>query len=269
MPEADFYKADTAISWMVRKFEAIRSEYSALSHTDNFIPRPDVALVFNFKGIPEVLSPESIRLKPLFIATIPVKPLQLSLNKEVDSFIVICHATVLSRVLGISLRNDIVPLVEITDKGLLQLWEQLSFLSSDNDRIQCFSKYIADLLPAGYRPDDVDEIYMDILRNSLRKSLDQITEKACSSLSSLQRRFLVRSGLSMKKMIRIARVHAIFNKMLGEAQFNCANILFDSNYYDQAHFIRDFKDITGMTPRQFFTQNSALLRMMSGMESLV
>ena len=268
LPKVKFYHPDNNINWIVRKFEIIESNYDNFQLNDNYIPRPDVALVFNFKSIPTVLHPADIELKPLFISTIPIQPLHLSLRGEVNSFIAICNASVLSKLLKIKLANPI-PLIEISDNKLLDLWNQLSLETNDYKRINIFSDYINDLIPEGYQPDCIDRIYNDILANSLRKSLEKIVENSCCSLSSLQRNFLKRTGISMKKMIRIARVHTIFEGMLKEKQFNYKEIFFESNYYDQPHFIKDFKEITGKSPMQFFKQNSELLKIISGMESQV
>lgn len=32
---------------------------------------------------------------------------------------------------------------------------------------------------------------------------------------------------------------------------NWASIAFDTGYYDQAHFINDFRDFSGFTPKQY------------------
>ena len=37
------------------------------------------------------------------------------------------------------------------------------------------------------------------------------------------------------------------------------DIAFESGYYDQAHFINDFKAFSGFTPNQFLSKNSEYL----------
>ncbi len=267
LPEVKYYPSNNDINWLVRKFETIKSNQKNIKLVDNFIPRPDVALVFNFKGIPEVLSPDNIQLKRLFIATIPVRPLQLLLKNEINSFIVVCNPTILSKILKINLKNEI-PVVEIFDDRFMDLWENLSLKNNDFERIKYFSEFVTHIVSGKYEPDMIDRIYVDIIDNCTNKSIKQLTEKSYLSMSSLQRCFLKRTGISMKKMIRIARVHTIFKLMLKEQQFDCKSILYESCYYDQSHFIRDFKEITGLSPKKFFKNNSEVLRMFSGMESI-
>ena len=33
------------------------------------------------------------------------------------------------------------------------------------------------------------------------------------------------------------------------------SVAYEGNYYDQAHFIKDFKEFTGMSPKMFYANN--------------
>lgn len=37
------------------------------------------------------------------------------------------------------------------------------------------------------------------------------------------------------------------------------DIAYESNYFDQAHFIKDFKEFTGLSPKQFIGDDGMLL----------
>ena len=208
LPKAVYYQPDNGIKWIVRKYETIKYNGPSQVFSDKFIPRPDIALVFNFKNIPQVLSHENIRLKSIFIATIPVKPLLLAIEGQIDSFIIVCKATVFSRIFKIHMANTI-PIVEINDKNLLRVYTLLMQRTNDSERIECFSQFINGLNSADYKPDSIDCIYDEILENCTFKTLQQMLDNRFISKSSLQRIFLKRTGVSMKKMIRIARVHKI------------------------------------------------------------
>ena len=117
LPKATFYQPDNDIKWIVRKFETIKHDGPSQIFSDKFIPRPDIALVFNFKNIPQVLMQDDLKLKPFFIATIPVKHFVLSISGQIDSFIVVCKATVFSKIFKINMANTI-PIIDIRDKNL-------------------------------------------------------------------------------------------------------------------------------------------------------
>jgi AraC-like DNA-binding protein len=41
-------------------------------------------------------------------------------------------------------------------------------------------------------------------------------------------------------------------------------MVFDGEYFDQSHFIKDFKMITGESPNHFFKRNLELVKVLSG-----
>ncbi|NCU31652.1 MAG: AraC family transcriptional regulator [Candidatus Moranbacteria bacterium] len=267
MLNVKFYKPKENLSWLVRKFETIKTSDSLGSYEDFFIPRPDVALVFHFADLPLLLSENKSQLKPIFIAPIRTKPLQMQILGALDCFIVICNVTSLSKVLGLNFFKISYGYLEVKETWLNSIFNDLVGLKSCQERIECFSNHIQHLFPNGYTPDNIDGIYLDILKNSLQKPLSNIIKNAPCSVSSLQRNFIKRTGVSMKKLIRIARVNAIFEKMLEKNQFDYKEVLFESQYYDQSHFIKDFKDITGSNPSTFFRQNSDLCKILSGIHN--
>jgi len=73
----------------------------------------------------------------------------------------------------------------------------------------------------------------------------------------LRRRFLDEVGLTPKSLERILR----FQRAIGALhEASWAAVAVSSGYYDQAHFIRDFREFTGQTPSRFVTQDSPLAR---------
>jgi len=72
-----------------------------------------------------------------------------------------------------------------------------------------------------------------------------------SSVRQLERRFRATIGLSPKLACRIARVrHAMSFLPLRNGQ-NWSDVVYACGFYDQAHFIREFRAIAGVTPGKF------------------
>ncbi len=86
-------------------------------------------------------------------------------------------------------------------------------------------------------------------------SVDQLATQQGTSRRQLERRFATTVGLSPKQLAKIIRLqHTLKN--LEQKQFtNLASLAVEHGYFDQAHFIKDFKEFTGMTPKQFYADS--------------
>ncbi len=152
-----------------------------------------------------------------------------------------------------------------SDKTFIPLWGSLNNKSSDTERIRSISEFLQSAVRQQYNPDKIDIIYDNIAENILNFSLQDTYKCSTQSCSSLQRNFKMRVGVSMKKLMRISRVYHIFNNMLYAGCFNSQDLMVYGNYYDQSHFIKDFKGLTGQSPKHFFRHNTELCRIFSGM----
>lgn len=76
-----------------------------------------------------------------------------------------------------------------------------------------------------------------------------LTDICCScdlSLRYIEKKFMKQVGITPVKFKRIIRANLAFKfMMLGESNFE---IIYKLNFYDQSHFIKEFKWLTGFTP---------------------
>lgn len=87
------------------------------------------------------------------------------------------------------------------------------------------------------------------------KRIDQLTRHIGLSQSALERRFRRTIGLSPKKFASVLRLrHAV---QLMSAGNNLAAVANAAGYFDQSHFINDFKRATGRTPTAYLKAGPA------------
>ncbi len=72
------------------------------------------------------------------------------------------------------------------------------------------------------------------------------------SVRQFERKVKEHAGLSPKLLSRIARFQAAATLAVGEAPQSLTEIGYNCGYYDQSHFIRDFKEFSGYQPHEFF-----------------
>lgn len=83
-------------------------------------------------------------------------------------------------------------------------------------------------------------------------SLAEIGKKNGLSERSMQRYFLQYIGVSPKAFARIARFNAVTKLIESGTVFSWQEVLMETGYFDRAHFNHDFKNITGLTPSEYY-----------------
>jgi AraC-like DNA-binding protein len=92
-----------------------------------------------------------------------------------------------------------------------------------------------------------------------RVSVDGLSRDLGVSARHLERKFRERVGLGPKRFAKVLRFQSVFRTaFLDEPPW--AELALECGYYDQAHFIRDFKSFTGTSPVVLFQREGELTR---------
>jgi AraC-like DNA-binding protein len=70
-------------------------------------------------------------------------------------------------------------------------------------------------------------------------------------IKQFERTFSKYVGINPKKYASIVRFRNVI-QMKSKNKKSMSQLAFDNGYYDQSHFIHDFKTLTGLTPKAFF-----------------
>ncbi|MBC9933009.1 helix-turn-helix domain-containing protein [Chitinophaga qingshengii] len=148
------------------------------------------------------------------------------------------------------LLNTLLPAELLLGKAVKSLETRLSDCQDDDERVQLLDIILKTELKNA--PADLQMVNhsIDILRNTPDDvSIDTICRQTGWYYKKLERVFLKSVGYTPKHYHKILR----FNKAV--RYMRTTHILTDvchvCNYFDQAHFIRDFRLFTGTTPGQF------------------
>jgi len=79
--------------------------------------------------------------------------------------------------------------------------------------------------------------------------MKSLHEQLYISQSAFEKRFRKLVGASPKKFASIVRFNTVLQD-IGKAK-SLTEICYENDFFDQAHFIKDFKQFTGSTPENF------------------
>lgn len=159
------------------------------------------------------------------------------------------------------------PMMELEDKslhlgdlltheaGLIE--EQMAEAPSTNERI----RIVEDFLIKSLRPISLHDIRLVRQGVHLIKKqkgmirASELSEKLCVTPKTLERKFASFVGNTPKKFINIVRFHEVMTNLTSAKPGKLAQHALENGYFDQAHFIRDFKAYSGYTPKELLSSN--------------
>lgn len=127
--------------------------------------------------------------------------------------------------------------------------ENLAKASTDNQRI----KIVEQFLLKEFKDIQTDRLIVEAVKliyqskGSIR--VKELIQKLFISQSPFEKRFRKIVGTTPKKFISIIRFNSVLDN-LNESK-SLTEICYENNFFDQAHFIKDFKHFTGKTPENF------------------
>lgn len=95
-----------------------------------------------------------------------------------------------------------------------------------------------------------------ILQNPHQLSLSRLSEKVGYSQKHLIQLFKEHVGLTPKAFLKIIRFQKTIREIEKHKTADWTAVSFACGYYDQAHFINDFKNFSGFTPNQYLKMHS-------------
>ncbi len=148
------------------------------------------------------------------------------------------------------LADRVVAAEDLWGDGVRDLEERLSTARAVRDRVALVEEFLLDRLSPKPKP-SVEPLVRAVWRQEGRLSVRQLAREIGLSERTLQRRFSDALGMKPKGYARLARFLHACSLLHAGSRRQLADVSEDCGYYDQAHFIADFRALAGMTPGQF------------------
>lgn len=141
-------------------------------------------------------------------------------------------------------------LEDVFDKNAVaEVEEKLCEAQTDLQKI----KVVEDFLLAMMKDIRIDKLVLEgvqlIYQSKGTLPVKELNKLLCISQSPFEKRFRKVVGATPKKFSSIIRLQSVLEQIDGGKSLT--QICYENRFFDQAHFIKDFKQFTGETPEAF------------------
>jgi hypothetical protein len=146
------------------------------------------------------------------------------------------------------------------EKPAKELAQKIVLAKDTSARITIIESFLLDKLNDQATMDNIVKTTIDaIFSTKGGAAINTILQDDLSKRRQLERKFLTQIGISPKQLGKVIRLQTALKMLLNQEAESLTQIAYESQYYDQTHFIKDFKEFTGTTPKDFSGDDSLLL----------
>ncbi|MRI01659.1 helix-turn-helix domain-containing protein [Kriegella sp. EG-1] len=146
------------------------------------------------------------------------------------------------------------------EKTAKELEQKIIHATDSKQRIEIIEGFLLDMLNDKTTIDIIVKQTVEALLSSNgAESITTILKKDLSKRRQLERNFKKQIGVSPKQLGKVIRLQTALKMLLNKKADTLTNIAYESEYFDQAHFIKDFKEFTGINPTEFLGNENMTL----------
>lgn len=133
-----------------------------------------------------------------------------------------------------------------------QLEDRMMLATDNHQRVNIISGFLQQRLHQAQQvPPGISEAIHFMIQSQGALSVADLSRKYFLSERQFERNFKAASGFSPKRFSKIVRFQAALQHY-GRQAHTLTALAYDCGYYDQSHFIHDFKTFSGYHPRHYF-----------------
>ncbi len=220
---------------------------------ESLIPDGTIELMFNFgDNYARMENEQPVEIKGSHIIGIRKKALVISQTGKQHFFCIrfkLGGTYPFFRIPAHLFAGDFFNAVTLLGNEVTELEEQLYGAENNEARVVITNHYLLRKLMAGNR----DYLFVEKCVPVLLRSGNILSVAADfnTGYKTLERKFSQVLGLSPSELLKINRFNQAVLQMYACRHPSLTGIAHASGYFDQSHFIREFKQLTNLTPREF------------------
>lgn len=259
------FQPHPSLSAFVKFYWTLKVPFDVNNQKQNIIPDGCIEMTFNFKDkIKRYTSKDEYVVHPnAMVMGQRTKSYFIEPIGDVDSFAICFYpygfANFVSTPLE-TLRDTEKPIAQLFgDIVAKSLEENIFQAETTTKRIEIIEGFLLNKLSENGTIEGLVQTTVDaLLLTNGAGSIHKLLDTNASKRRQLERNFKKQIGISPKQLGRVLRLQTALKMMLN-ADEKLTQIAYESDYFDQAHFIKDFKSLIGTTPKEFLEDEQMAL----------
>ena len=252
------FEPTSDLTEFVKCYWTLESEIEGTPKRNTIVPDGTMKLIFHYgdtyKHHPR--NGESIVLPKCFLIGQLTKPYVVEPIGVTGTFVVRFQPNGFLPFTTTSIRqfeNTAVPLKKLFGNEGEDIGERILSANATSERIEMIETFLLKKLTEKQCIDNVVKSTVEtILMANGKFSVNEFSKKSGINRRQLARKFSYTIGLSPKQLSKTIRIQAALKSLLTKEVKSLTDLAYENEYFDQAHFIKDFKEFTGLTPKEFY-----------------
>jgi AraC-like DNA-binding protein len=232
---------------------------------DRYLPNGNIEIIIDLTDRPKYIYDnhtltEIQACKKIWISGMRDEFITIPSGLDAEMFIIEFKKGMAHSMLGLPLTEITGRVVDgelILDKVFLELREQLLACPLPADMFTIAERALARKFGSHLTINPFVEFAVArILDSPNSLSIRSVAEKTGYSSKHFIRIFSDHVGVTPKRFLRIIRFQRAINEIEVKGNIPWAALAYDCGYYDQAHFISDFRAFSGLTPLEYMRKRN-------------
>ncbi|WP_298897256.1 helix-turn-helix domain-containing protein [uncultured Psychroserpens sp.] len=252
------YKPNSKLESIVKFYWTLEVPFDPKNQKQKIVPDGCIEMTFNFGDkIKRYTSENDFILHPnAMLMGQRTKSYYILPVGNVETFAICFYPIGFINFIKTSLENlvnketPISKLFEPTEANDLE--KQMTQATDTQERIKIIETFLLKKLNDKDTVSNIVKSTVDaLLKTNGTTSINAILKDNVSKRRQLERYFRKQVGISPKQLGKAIRLQTTLNLLLNKKSETLTDIAYENEYFDQNHFIKDFKDLVGITPKEF------------------
>ena len=250
----------------IKFYWEIQSEHMQLHH--RFIPVRNIDFKFNLSDTPHYFCMDGREhvLENVYFSGLHdhFRNACLKVSGKVDMFGICFHPEGLFPFIKIPLcefRNQLLGSSEAGFKWANFLNERLRGAPDTATRLIILENELLSLIDNDKEtPESFRQLFNALKHRDTPARITDFSKRNNLGMRKLERMYNTYVGVSARTYGTLHRFQNCMNQLLNKDYLKLSDIAYANGYFDQMHFIKEFKRFTGISPNKFIDQNNSMLQ---------